>query len=176
MNAQTDFYLCSRLKQLVQLDSMFKGIAVVFLVSIFILAIIFFSFKNSGSANVEYRIQEYEMKTKADKDPYGHAIFYAIIALDKEAVSEILSSGEDVDVRGYGQRTPVSVSASVGAFDIMLLLLEAGADPSLADEWGKTAIDYFLNARVTLTNDGQEAHPKVEGLLRERGYLAGDNH
>jgi len=61
---------------------------------------------------------------------------------DKRAVAELARQGVDVNARGDRQ-TPVLIWALFNqSIDGMLALLEAGADPELADEFGETVMHY----------------------------------
>ena len=67
---------------------------------------------------------------------------------DVEAIAELLDGGGDVDARitegaavTLGQ-TPLMIAAARNHAEAVRLLLDRGADPSLADEIGRTALDY----------------------------------
>lgn len=67
-------------------------------------------------------------------------LFEAVAAGDVEAVQRALDAGEDVNQSGDGGRTPLIQAAHDGRADLVALLLEADAEPSLLDAMQESAI------------------------------------
>ena len=67
-----------------------------------------------------------------------------------DAVKWLLANGVAVNARtdaeglGHGRRTPLMYAAASGSMEVIRTLLEAGADPYLADTTGQSAIDYLV--------------------------------
>ena len=73
---------------------------------------------------------------------HEHAIHWALEDEDLECLKIILDEGVDVDLRGWRLRTPLISASMRGHAKVVAELLRRGADRSLHDEEGKTALDY----------------------------------
>ena len=72
-------------------------------------------------------------------------LFNGVLQKGKELalVDVLLEAGAFVDFRKNGKReTPLIGAASLGAEDVGLRLLEAGAEPELRGEWGESALHW----------------------------------
>src|SRR5215471_774754 len=72
-------------------------------------------------------------------------LFNGVLQKGKELplVEALLEAGACVDFRKEGKReTPLIGAASLGAEDVGLRLLDAGAAPDLRGEWGETALHW----------------------------------
>jgi hypothetical protein len=72
-------------------------------------------------------------------------LFNGVLQKGKELplVEALLDAGACVDFRKEGKReTPLIGAASLGAEDVGLRLLDAGAAPELRGEWGETALHW----------------------------------
>jgi uncharacterized protein len=72
-------------------------------------------------------------------------LFTGLLQKGKELalVDVLLEAGAFVDFRKEGKReTPLIGAASLGAEDVGLRLLDAGAKPELCGEWGETALHW----------------------------------
>ena len=58
-----------------------------------------------------------------------------------EAAEALCAHGAELDTRNYSQWTPLIYAASSGHTKICEMLLALGADPSLKDSSGRTALD-----------------------------------
>lgn len=63
----------------------------------------------------------------------------AVSRQHKEVVSVLLEFNPEIDVQMLGGFTPLMMAAALGAKDIVMLLLEKGADKTLTSEDGRTA-------------------------------------
>ncbi|XP_040408267.1 ankyrin repeat domain-containing protein 34C-like [Cygnus olor] len=69
----------------------------------------------------------------------------------------LLEKGADVNARDCSERTVLIIAAVVGDTDIMRLLLQRGADPSLTDITGMTARGYLATLHSQdLTEEREE--------------------
>ena len=59
-----------------------------------------------------------------------------------EAAEALCAHGAELDGRNKDQWTPLILAACAGRTKICEMLLALGADPSLKDSEGKTALDY----------------------------------
>jgi ankyrin repeat protein len=59
-----------------------------------------------------------------------------------EAAEALCAHGAELDTRDDTQWTPLMHAANTGRTKICEMLLALGADPSLKDERGETALDY----------------------------------
>jgi|GEM_PF-1407219 len=93
------------------------------------------------------------------------SLFHAAWQCRTEVLRERISEGEDVNMRGAEQRTPLVALALVGAgtdeqkVETATILLDAGAEIDLVDEHGHTALMYAAAA----------PDPGLVRLLIERG-------
>ena len=72
-------------------------------------------------------------------------LFNGVLQKGKELplIEALLDAGACVDFRKQGKReTPLIGAASLGAEDVGLRLLDAGAAPELRGEWGETALHW----------------------------------
>src|SRR6516162_6214611 len=72
-------------------------------------------------------------------------LFNGVLQKGKELplIEALLDAGACVDFRKEGKReTPLIGAASLGAEDVGLRLLDAGAEPELRGEWGETALHW----------------------------------
>lgn len=67
-------------------------------------------------------------------------LFEAVQSQDAAALKEALKSAIDVNEQGEGRTTPLIEAAKLGRADLVRLLLDAGAEPSLKDGEQETAL------------------------------------
>ena len=76
------------------------------------------------------------------RSPVGRtALAWACANRSYEAAEALCAHGAELDARGNNQRTPLIVAAICGRPKICAMLLALGADPSLKDTGGYTALD-----------------------------------
>lgn len=66
-------------------------------------------------------------------------------------INQIKNVREDINAAGLNSRTALHLAAQSANDVIISLLLQAGADPTLKDNNGKTALNYYLSA-VSITH------------------------
>ena len=74
-------------------------------------------------------------------------------------VKQLLKDGADPNIAENNGTTPLMEAASGGAFDLVNLLLENGADRTARDNFGHNAADYAQ----------AQNHVKLAEFLRDRG-------
>ncbi|MDD3926009.1 MAG: ankyrin repeat domain-containing protein [bacterium] len=77
---------------------------------------------------------------------YGHSLTSACSRRYKRLVKILLEKGTDINTigygRGYGRSTALIIAIRQGDVDMIKYLLKRGADISIKDEYGKTALDW----------------------------------
>jgi ankyrin repeat protein len=66
----------------------------------------------------------------------------------RESCRALLDMGVAIDTRGSFGATPLMVAAGSGSVEVVELLLDRGADRTLKDDAGKTALDYLSSAEA----------------------------
>ena len=83
----------------------------------------------------------------------------AIIKGDVEEVKQYLALGEDVNLRGLGNMTPLHRAAQNGRKQMVELQIENGADVNAMTDSGGTPLDWAINKR----------HVKLYPQIRKHG-------
>ena len=78
---------------------------------------------------------------------------------DEDAVGDSLSKGADVDARDDYDQTPLIHAVYQGNLSVVECLLKAGANPSLADNEGWTALDYAEELEYTKIRELLQSPP-----------------
>jgi uncharacterized protein len=83
---------------------------------------------------------------QVSRNPMRNQALHACAALsrDLETARLLIAQGADVNAAQAGGFTPLHQAAASGTRDLVLLLLESGADPSKRCDQGKTPVDYAL--------------------------------
>lgn len=98
-------------------------------------------------------------------------IFEAIGDRDRDRVARLIASGADVEARGYGQGTPILKAALTHNWVMAEMLLEAGADPMVPDEFGITLPAVAARSRLKPESDEGQALARVRAVLADRGLI-----
>ncbi len=95
----------------------------------------------------------------------GCALLRACAEDNVVRVRELLAQSNNslVAFKDYDRRTALHVAASEGKTELVVLLLDAGANPNPSDRWGGSPLDDATRCR----------YPEVAELLRQRGGRAG---
>ena len=96
-------------------------------------------------------------------------IFDAIESRDIDKVRALIHAGINLEARGFAGGTPALKAARIDAWDICLLLLESGADPSVADRTGSTIVYRAFNSRVAPESRLGQDLLAVRSLIKARG-------
>lgn len=99
---------------------------------------------------------------------FGHALAHSAISHGNASAFELLSSRPDFDINAVqrGGRTLLHIALSNENLDVARTLMSKGADISVADQNGRTALDYAASAG---------ASPLLTQILRKLRAAAGDN-
>jgi ankyrin repeat protein len=98
----------------------------------------FFGHEEIARYLLEHRAEVNAIATNAMKITALHA---AAATKQAKIVKLLLAHGAAVDAKQHGGWTALQATADNGDVESTVALLEAGADPSLANEAGKTALD-----------------------------------
>lgn len=96
-------------------------------------------------------------------------IYSAIFNLRLENIQLLVEHGADLNHQDGNGQTPSATATDTKAFELVFWMLEHGADPTIANNWG-----YTLATKIA---EGAERHgddpwyQKVAEWLRERGHL-----
>jgi len=102
----------------------------------------------------------------------GHPqIFEAIEDRDRERVAGLIASGANIEARGYAQGTPILKAALTHNWAMAEMLLEAGADPMVPDEFGITLPAVAARSRLKPESDEGQALARVRAILADRGLI-----
>jgi ankyrin repeat protein len=79
-------------------------------------------------------------------------IFSTINPYYREPIKLLIAAGSDLNIRDKGfpfHNTPLHTAASLNQYDIVYMLLKAGADYTLTNSNGRTMVEYLQNPRVS---------------------------
>jgi len=82
--------------------------------------------------------------------PFAAPLHTAAAANQLEIARLLIEKGAPIDARQQGGYTPLMIACVQGRRDIVDLLLEAGADPGLKDDFNRSADDYARQWGFTL--------------------------
>jgi hypothetical protein len=103
----------------------------------------------------------------------GHPqIFEAIEDGDLDRVKRLIASGANLEARGYAQKTPILKAAMTHNWTMAEMLLAAGADPMVPDEFGITVTAVAARSRLRPESDEGLALDRVRAVLTERGLIS----
>lgn len=95
-------------------------------------------------------------------------IFLAVQHHNVENVSILLNSGAALNIADTTGRTPALWASEVNAFEILLLLLKSGADPSLEDIWGLDVLESLNEKELKSTNAQLSYLKKAISFIEEQ--------
>ncbi|QYS97478.1 ANK_REP_REGION domain-containing protein [Trichoderma simmonsii] len=76
---------------------------------------------------------------------------------DQSLINMLAEAGANLDVKDRSGRSPLMLAAQIGKYELVVCLLDAGADVGVEDAGGYTAHHYAEN------------YPDIQELLRTRG-------
>lgn len=102
-----------------------------------------FGFRISHQANVCYCFALYFnqqiMNSRPEIDVEGpYRLLYCSSKGDREGVMQELEKGVEPNLADYDKRTALHLASCEGCTEIVVLLLEKGADVNSVDRWGRT--------------------------------------
>eukprot|EP01046_Picozoa_sp_COSAG06_P054545 COSAG06_NODE_9749_length_1827_cov_59.484375_2_plen_134_part_00 len=83
-----------------------------------------------------------------------------------EAAEALCAHGAELDTRSNSQGTPLMLAAYPGYPKVCAMLLALGADPSLKDKEGKTALDYARQKGFRESAETTARKPECVALLQ----------
>ncbi|CUX80046.1 MAG: hypothetical protein HLUCCA05_14810 [Roseibaca calidilacus] len=102
----------------------------------------------------------------------GHPqIFEAIEDRNHDRVARLIASGANLEARGYAQGTPILKAALTHNWTMAEMLLAAGANPMVPDEFGITLPAVAARSRLNPESDEGQALARVRKILVERGLI-----
>jgi ankyrin repeat protein len=105
------------------------------------------------------------------EDSRSRPIAQAILHRDVSVVRSLVAGGEDVDQRLFNRDTPAIMAASSESWDIVLYLLQAGADPTLENRKGLTVATLAKTSRVASHTKAFRDLAEVKKILASKGLL-----
>ena len=106
--------------------------------------------------------------------PNDTPIFYAIGQQRRENVLALLAAGADVKHVNGNNNTPLYVCMDAGLYDVMMKMIEAGAEPTppkpalsiFENGWWREGYENFL-----LSDEHKRQYLELKEMLIEKGYL-----
>lgn len=95
----------------------------------------------------------------------------AIQRRDAKAVESLLAGGANIEEPLFADATPAVFAAAGDGWDIVLLLLQRGADPAAIDEQGFSIATFAKTSRVAPDNKYGRALAEVKEILRAKGLM-----
>lgn len=99
---------------------------------------------------LRYLVQEQGMSVDVLDRQKGTPLHHGVLFQEEAVVRYLLETGARIDGRNAAQETPLICAAKYGYNDMVELLLEQGADPTLEDYWGDTALHHVSDAHTAL--------------------------
>lgn len=81
------------------------------------------------------------------EDPYR--LLYCSSKGDKAGVLEELENGVTTNLADYDKRTALHLASCEGCTEIVVMLLERGADVNFMDRWGRTVSGCLISDTIT---------------------------
>jgi glutaminase len=94
---------------------------------------------------------------KTSKQQIITEFLYACMECDLNTIRRMIIAGADVNIMDYDKRTGLHIAASEGHYELVLYLLENGADASLKDRWDNTALE----------DAERSEHPDITQLIKK---------
>lgn len=104
-------------------------------------------------------------------------LYRAIMSRRPDNVRLLLEFGADVNHRDNAGKTPLIEAVTARMFEMALLLLRSGADPTIENQWGNTPADLvmqFGNRGIDRRTNDLAAFDEFVNELRDRGLLQGE--
>lgn len=91
---------------------------------------------------------------------------------DRARVARLIASGANLEARGYAQGTPILKAAMTHNWAMVEMLMAAGADPLVPNEFGITLPAVAARSRLKLESDEGQALVRVRSILADRGLIS----
>ena len=86
-----------------------------------------------------------------------------------EQVKTLIAAGANLNFLDRDGNTPMIIAAMENKYDMVYDLLEAGADPSIIDKWGKTLVYFIGTSRTAPATEDYQWRSKVVDFLKAKG-------
>ncbi len=96
-------------------------------------------------------------------------IFWKLDQDDYKDVEALLSSGVDINIRGFYAQTPVIWAAQSSNWKGVKFLIDRGADLSLYGADGTTVAGFAKTSRLRLDSEAGRDLEQVRAILKKRG-------
>ena len=104
--------------------------------------------------------------------PDGHPIIFTEMERGNlREVRRLIKAGADIEAKGYAQGTPILLGAVSENWLAVEILLEAGADPMISDQFGMTVTWLAATSRLRPESEQGQALDRVRDVLNERGII-----
>ena len=104
--------------------------------------------------------------------PDGHPIIFTEMErMNLPKVRRLIKAGADIEAKGYAQGTPILLAAVSENWLAVEILLEAGADPMVTDQFGMTVTWLAATSRLLPESEQGQALDRVRHVLNERGII-----
>lgn len=106
-------------------------------------------------------------------DSQQTAIYHALTHRRMDNVKLLVERGASLDRRSRSGKTPISHAVGMRSYAAALLLLRLGADPSIKNEFGYSAVEttrQFGSAGTVVGSVDEAAYPQFVEELKARGY------
>jgi uncharacterized protein (TIGR03067 family) len=92
-----------------------------------------------------------------------------------EQIKKLVAAGADLQALDQYGNPPMIAAAWLIRYDIIYVLLEAGADPLAKNKYGRTLMNEIGRARIDRSSDLYTWRTRVIELLQKRGYDISDD-
>lgn len=96
-------------------------------------------------------------------------IFWAIEEYNKVNLKILIDAGANLNYQERHGETPMIFASNLNWWDIVYMLLEAGADYAIPNTWGNTIVYHIESYPIDPKSEGYRWRQKVIAFLRERG-------
>jgi len=97
------------------------------------------------------------------------ALESAVMDREVDRVRRVVGAGADIHEPGFLDQTPVLLAAKIETWDIVLYLIENGADVASADRDGQTLASVARTSHLDPEAPEYSNLEAVRAILRERG-------
>jgi ankyrin repeat protein len=113
--------------------------------------------KNGGNPNL--------VGQKSAKTP----IFSSIENMTWDNLQLLIGAGANLDFKDRTGSTPLMRAAGINQYQIVYIMLKAGADPTIKNNWGYTILFPIKNNNINPAHELYQWRSRVIELLKERG-------
>ena len=101
--------------------------------------------------------------------PYPYPIYNAIAVNSMGNLRFLIENGANTDVVDKTGLTPIMLASTAGKWEMIMMMLEAGADISFKNKWGEDAASYIEDAGLGTVGKDNEWRKKVVQFIESKG-------